>query len=663
MRRLARRGSAALLAVAVAAAAGVRADAKTGGDADVASVADYYDELERLGLVDIDTGSREALRKELDAAEALLQAGSPVDAAIALFGIVESPRFRDFSDFVEYQNAEYYLGVALMASGAYDSALVYFERAIGRGPSTLYFAPAHRRAVDIALETRTYAAVLAMLDGIKLNEPIPPGAAGERAYLRARIAYERGDFAAAEGELVKISRKSRLYSSSLYMRGVIRTRRGEFQDATDAFCEVVATPDSDKYTFVVDDRYFTIKDLARLGLGRVAHEEARYDDAYYHYFQIPDDSDRLPEALFEAGWSMYQKRELATARDLVAEFLRNFPDSPLAPEAMLLAGYIELADCQFDDAQKYFDRIVAEIEPVVVEVDRTRKNEDRRHRLFDKALVRWRAERADPETRVKLAARTPRQKMLAYLRLDPKFVRLHDAIRGMRRAAGDAPHVVRSWRSLARRVARQQFRATSGEKSLEEEYAADAAALLEDVRRLRDEIGRARQEIRRGVRAGTLPEDAAREEMKRLDALEKDVDALETKAEAAARATDSALTAAAHPLVGAMIQKDLDHARALDAAATAYVAKLEAATDKLAVRALDTLYTDLRRVVDKAKLGKIDAVIGQKRVLDIEVTDLASGRYPPELVGKLWEQGLIGDDEMYWPYEGEYWKDEYSGWR
>ncbi len=663
MRRLARRGSAAVVAVAAFAAVAVSADAETDADADVASVADYYDELERLGLVDIDTGSREALRKELDAAEALLQAGSPADAAIALFGIVESPRFRDFSDFVEYQNAEYYLGVALMASGAYDSALVYFERAIGRGPSTLYFAPAHRRAVDIALETRTYAAVLAMLDGIKLNEPIPPGAAGERAYLRARIAYERGDFAAAEGELVKISRKSRLYSSSLYMRGVIRTRRGEFQDATDAFCEVVATPDSDKYTFVVDDRYFTIKDLARLGLGRVAHEEARYDDAYYHYFQIPDDSDRLPEALFEAGWSMYQKRELATARDLVAEFLRNFPDSPLAPEAMLLAGYIELADCQFDDAQKYFDRIVAEIEPVVVEVDRTRKNEDRRHRLFDKALVRWRAERADPETRVKLAARTPRQKMLAYLRLDPKFVRLHDAIRGMRRAAGDAPHVVRSWRSLARRVARQQVRATSGEKSLEEEDAADAAALLEDVRRLRDEIGRARQEIRRGVRAGTLPEDAAREEMKRLDALEKDVDALETKAEAAARATDSALTAAAHPLVGAMIQKDLDHARALDAAATAYVAKLEAATDKLAVRALDTLYTDLRRVVDKAKLGKIDAVIGQKRVLDIEVTDLASGRYPPELVGKLWEQGLIGDDEMYWPYEGEYWKDEYSGWR
>ena len=92
--------------------------------------------------------------------------------------------------------------------------------------------------------------------------------------------------------------------------------------------------------FVVDERYFTIKDLARLGLGRIAHEQGEYDDAYYHYFQIPDDSAYLPDALFEASWSMYQKRELATARDLVHEFLATFPSSPLWPEASLLAGYV-----------------------------------------------------------------------------------------------------------------------------------------------------------------------------------------------------------------------------------------------------------------------------------------------------------------------------------
>lgn len=651
---------------AIAAAVLLAATAAPSGAGDPpaeATVADYYQELERLGFIDVDTGSREALRAELAAAEKLLADGDPIGAAVALYAIVESPRFTDFSDFVEYHNAEYDLAVALAASGAYDSALGYLVRVLERGPGTLYWAPAHRRAVDIALETREYTAVLALLEGVKLSEPIPPGATGERAYLRARAHYDRGEYDAAEGELTKISRKSRLYSSALYMRGVIRTRRGQWQSATDALCEIVSTPDDDKYTFVVDDRYFTIKDLARLGLGRIAHEESRYDDAYYHYFQIPDDSDRLPEALFEAAWSMYQKRELATARDLVQEFLREFPDSPLAPEAMLLAGYVELADCKFDEAQAHFDRIVAELSPVVSHVDALRKDPDARRRLFDRALVRWRTERADPSTRERNAAKTPEDRALAYLRLDPKFVRTHEAVRGMMRAAGDAPHVVRAWRVLARRVARTKVAATSDAPSIEEEDARDAAGLLEDIRRLRDEVERARAELRRGVRAGTLPKDVAAEERKRLDELDRQLDDLEARAARAVELADAALEGAGDPQLGHMVRGDLARARALADAAQAFVDRLIAASDELARRSLDALYGDLRRVVDKAKLGKIDAVIGQKRVLDIEVMDLSSGRYPAELHGKMWEQGLIGDDEEYWPYEGEYWKDEYEGWR
>jgi hypothetical protein len=29
----------------------------------------------------------------------------------------------------------------------------------------------------------------------------------------------------------------------------------------------------------------------------------------------------------------------------------------------------------------------------------------------------------------------------------------------------------------------------------------------------------------------------------------------------------------------------------------------------------------------------------------------------------MWEQGLIGDDEELWPFQGEFWADEYEGWR
>lgn len=627
------------------------------------TITEYYAALEASGIIDTETGSRDTLEAELDAAEKLLRAGNPIEAAVALYAIVESPRYTPFVDFIEYQNAEYYLAVALANSGAYDSALGYLTRVMERGPSKLYFSPAHRRAVDIAIETRRFGEILERLTKLRLSEPIPPGATGERSYLRARVAYDAKDWDKAEAELTRISRKSRLYSSALYMRGVIRTRRGDFRQAAAAMCEIVDTPDDNKFTFVVDDRYFTIKDLARLGLARLAHEKAEYDDAYYHYFQIPEDSDRLPEALFEAAWSMYQKRELDTARDLSDEFLSNFSTSHLVPEAQLLRGYVDLADCEFDAAQKHYDALVADLSPVVAEIDRARKSPERRRALFERAMNLRRAERADPGTRAGFKAKNMNDRVLALLEVDPAFVRIHQSIDGLRRAAGDAPHAVRAWSGLARTMRKTRVGAVSGEKTIEEEDAADANALLEDIRRLQDDLSRARAELRRGVREKLLAADVAAEERKRLAELSTRIDMLEAEAARAAVNADAQLTADQSPELGPMVKADLARARQLRIGSRDLLAKLTRAADTLAVRALDKLYTDTKRVLDKARLGKIDAVIGQKRRLDIEVSDLSNGRYPPELHGRLWEQGLIGDDEEFWPFQGEYWADEYEGWR
>ena len=112
-----------------------------------------------------------------------------------------------------------------------------------------------------------------------------------------------------------------------------------------------------------------------------------------------------------------------------------------------------------------------------------------------------------------------------------------------------------------------------------------------------------------------------------------------------------------------LIQGDIAEARRLDKSAHRLAAQFEVAGDKLAQATVEKLYNDTRRVLDKAKLGKIDAIIGQKRKLDIEVQDLAAGRFPEELIGKLWNASMIGDDEEYWPWQGEYWADEYEGWR
>ncbi len=631
-------------------------------------LAKYFTALEQMKLIDVESGNVGTLKKELQVAENLLHDGAFSAAAVALYGIVKSPRYSAFSDFVEFQNAEYDLAVALARAGAYGASLDTIDAIQRRGPAAPYWGPSHRRAVDIALETRDHAGVLGRLEAVKQSEPIPPSAAGERAYLRGRAAYDQGKYADAEGEFVTISKKSRMYSSALYLRGVIRARRGELKGSAEALCEIAGAADTDKYAFVVDDRYFTIKDLARLGLGRLAHEQGEYDDAYYHYFQIPDDSSYLPAALFEASWSMYQKRELATSRDLVHELLTTFPTAPEWPEASLLAGYVELADCKFDDSQRWYDTLVARLQPIVDEMDKIKKDPELRRALFAKAITRWKEVKQTNETANgkkpgTVASRSVDEEVLALLRLDPKFVRLSDAIIGMRELAGNAPQVARLWQNLGAQVSTKHVAAISTSKSMEEEQLADANALVEDLRRLAQQVADARTQIAVARHAGTINAADAGDETKRLDELASKTAASLAKALTAADKAAGAVGQNVVPAIQPLILADLTDARKLDRSAHEVEAKLMVAGDKLAELAMERMYNDTRRVLDKAKLGKIDAVIGQKRKLDIEVQDLAAGRFPEELIGKLWNAGMIGDDEEYWPWQGEYWADEYEGWR
>ena len=106
--------------------------------------------------------------------------------------------------------------------------------------------------------------------------------------------------------------------------------------------------DQDRFTFFIDGRYYGIKDLAYLALGRIAHEQEKYDDAYYFYFRVPEDSERLPDALFEASWSMFQAGEFEAANAFLEEFDRSFGKTPLAPDVLLLHAMIDLKSCRFD---------------------------------------------------------------------------------------------------------------------------------------------------------------------------------------------------------------------------------------------------------------------------------------------------------------------------
>jgi tetratricopeptide (TPR) repeat protein len=568
-------------------------------------VGQYLDDLEKAGVLGAEEASLPRLKETLQAAQDDLVTGNPQVATTRLYRIVESPRWKSFAYAPEYEDAELTLARALLRSGAYASAERYLVRVLAHGVTHTYFQPAYRAMLDIALETREQGAVLALLEGVKLDGPLPRDSEHERAYLRAKVAYERGDLAAAGASFSEVDRQSRFYASALYFRGLIAARQGRYAMARRNLCEIVEQSDKSRFSFFIDGRYYAIKDLAYLALGRIAHEQGKYDDAYYFYFRVPEDSDRLPDALFEASWSMFQKGEYQAAGAFIEEFDRLFPKSPLAPDVMLLHAMIDLKSCAFEEVRAKLDRFVKTYGPIEAEVAALIKDPARRQVLYRRLLSKG-----------NIGAESDR--VVELLKIDNRFYRYYEYLVALDREAGQLPADVAIWDEV---TAKQTGKARGAE-------ATDAVRLAEQVQAL-------------APLAKGDPE------------MEERVGALLHEARRAARPVSPQ----------GPFAKEAVTTLALGAEAQRLRARLVAAASEVAEAALVDLDNRLRSLLRQARLTHIDAVIGKKKKLEIEIANLRDGRYPPEMFAKLQLEGLMGDDEEYWPFEGEYWSDEYENYK
>jgi hypothetical protein len=116
-------------------------------------------------------------------------------------------------------------------------------------------------------------------------------------------------------------------------------------------------------------------------------------------------------------------------------------------------------------------------------------------------------------------------------------------------------------------------------------------------------------------------------------------------------------------VAGGRFAKDAEATLALAGEARRLRARLVAAASTIATKALGELDVRLRELLRRARLTHIDALIGKKKKLEIEIANLREGRYPADLFATLQLEGLMGDDEEYWPFEGEYWADEYDNFK
>jgi hypothetical protein len=115
------------------------------------------------------------------------------------------------------------------------------------------------------------------------------------------------------------------------------------------------------------------------------------------------------------------------------------------------------------------------------------------------------------------------------------------------------------------------------------------------------------------------------------------------------------------PDLPGLLRSDRGQANELYAAARAARAKLVEARAALAKDAVNRLNLRLSRLLRRARLGRIESVLGRKRALELEVEALAAGVLPQAALDSLEAPRYLKDSEEYWPFEGDDWPDEYVG--
>jgi tetratricopeptide (TPR) repeat protein len=603
----------------------------------------YYQALEKRRMAAASPLSRQRLRDELVSIESKLFDGRRDEAIGDLVYLIESPRFDPFAASDEGRAALFLLGDSLGHAGAYQPARGYLQRLLAADPNDTWYRRAAKSLVELGLESDQPEVFLGDLK--KVPPSAPEELRGDIAYLEGR-AHERAKRRNSALEAyARVTPRSRFWAQATYLSGLIEVDRRQLKRAENQFCKVAdkkLTPK--KAPLFGGSDFFRVRDLARLGLGRVAHEQYRFDDARYYYYLVPNDSEHLPEALYEASTTRYEAKDYDGARELMDELRSRDVNHPYEDEAWLLDAYIDLAQCKFPNADAKLNEFLKRYDPVRDAARRWVKDDAAMKRLVEAVHTG-----ADPAGAGLGGAAGTARTLGALIRIDAGYGRasrrlaqLDHQISGLRGAMGELDEAQR--RLATPKGTRPQASTPIGQ------------TVPEKVERIEAQIAEVRRLLRDAERSGKV-------RAADLADLQKQLEALEVRARAA-RVSSESVTA-----TGDGKGADLpDVMRADRERATRLYNEAQKLRDvvlsqqlALAKDALVRLDRRLSRLLRRARLGRIETVLGKKRALEIEVEALSQGLLPQSVVDSLDAERYLGDDEEYWPFEGEDWEDEYVG--
>jgi len=590
------------------------------------------------------------LRKEDVAArvaegEALMDAGRVDEAISRLAELVEHPQFDLYADSEDGRAAVFRLGDALATAGIFEPARGYLRRVIEAkgawdGPAT-WARRAVRRLVDIALESEEYAAV--GRDLASVPPTAPEEVRGEIAYMNGRAQEAAHDPQAALAAYATVTQRCRFWAQATYLSALIDVEKGDYKDGENLLCKVADPKRSAATTPVfADEKFFAVRDLARLGLGRIAHEEGRHDDARYYYYLVPRDSDRLAEALYEAATTRYEAKDYDGARELLDELAGLGVHHRYEDEAWVLDAWVDLARCRFADADKKLVTFLQRYEPVRDAARRIARSDVDMQRLL--AAVHDGTDAAGAE----IGGTSPEviRTIAALVRVDPVYDRVLRRRAVLEREASGLVYAVGALGDMQRALA------TNGGVRPATELSSDDARKAAEAR---DAVAGVERQVA-DLEAARAPADQLAPLRQQL----RDLEARLAKAGPAGVAGGPAEAARGADLPD-LLRADVSKAAELQGRIAVARKELQDGETALARDALHRLDLRLSRLLRRARLGRIESVLGRKRALEVEVEAIRLGYLPQDAVDSLDAARYLEDDEEYWPFEGDDWPDEYVG--
>lgn len=638
--------SAASAASAASTASTAPSASTSGAPADPGQKAQTYQgalAAAKLGGAAAGPWSPDEVREKVAEGQEALALGRIGDVVASMTAIVESPRFSLVRREPEGRAAYRLLGEAYVASGVHALARHYLRKAAAGPPKEPTARAAARRLTDLALEDEAYALGVDDLTPVVQAEPGAQELRGELDYLVGRLAESRGEIDAATKAYAAIVPISRFWSSATYRRGLLEVKAGRLGEAEKLFCQVADPKRQDASAPVfADERFFAVRDLARLALGRVAHEGLRHDDARYYYFLVPQDSKRLAESLYESATTRYEANDYDGARELLDELATLGDGHVYDDESRVLDAYVDVAQCKFESAGKKLDAFLAAYLPVRDRAHTLAAGPDAEVRAFlergDASDARslevdariWRRLEADPALLIVLRARRRLAAQLAGLGASQKELGELATLLAPNAggAAGAKPAI--DPKSLGPTADDQRVDARAGLDAIRRELAALSAA------------GAPKAEL-----------DKLRADLDALSARFADPDVGAAPAEGGASLAASGLPS--------LLDGDAKHAKVLDARARALLIELDAAAVLLARDALVRFDKRASRLSARARLAKIDVVLGRKKGLEAEVDAIRLGVLPKGVLDSIDAARYLEDGEEYWPFEGDEWLDEVIG--